>query len=171
MQYPDLNDGALSADARAMRTVRAACGWHVAPVVEELLIVDGNGTPRLALPTKRIESVLSVSIDGRELQPRSYRWSADGWLTLLSGAWPDLERSVEVRLVHGFDFAPELQDVADALVRRMELAPSGIEAGETVGPFRSDYRAGRDGGVRTVGLMQSEVEALAPYRLEGVSRV
>lgn len=169
--YPPISSSDSSPAVRAEQLLRNVCGWHVAPVVDEVLTLDGNGTSRIALPSKRVEDVTSVTVDGLVLlSGRDYRWSADGWITRVGGVWPDVERSIVVSLRHGFDFAPELEQVLEALVARMALSPSGIEKSESVGPFRTEYAVSSD-GVRTVGLFQSELASLAPYRLEGVSRV
>lgn len=170
MQYPPLTSSLTSAEL-ALDVIRAACGWHIAPVVADTLVVDGNGSTRIALPTKHIESIDRVEVEGRILPETSYRWSADGWITRRDrGVWPDLERSITVHLQHGFSHAPEVLAVMEALVQRIEMAPSGIERSVSVGPFRDEFVVGR-GGVITAGLLESEAAALARYRLDGHSRV
>ena len=85
----------------AADAVRAYCGWHVAPVVEETLILDGRGGGRLILPTLRVVDILSLTVDGMIVDEPV--WSTAG---VLWGRFPDRPRSVTVTLQHGYETAP-----------------------------------------------------------------
>lgn len=171
MAYPVKLTSDYAPEEQALLAVRSACQWHVVPEVDDELTVDGNGTTRIALPTKRIVQVTAVIVNGRTLPATAYSWSQDGWITRRDGGlWPDVERSVTISLRHGFDYAPEVDQIVEALTQRLAMAPSGIERSVAVGPFRDDYVVGSR-GITTAGLLETEQAALARYRLEGVSRV
>lgn len=109
--------------------IRSYCGWHVAPVVEETLVVDGHGDSILNLPTLRIVSLDRVMVLGLEIP--DVEWSQDG---ILRGYWPDIFRSIEITLTHGFEQADDLVGVAmDVLARAVNSELGG--AAETIGPF------------------------------------
>lgn len=161
----------ITAEDRAAAAIRAYCGWHVAPSLTETIILDGNGSGRMLLPSTKVTGVAEVAIDGVALDPAEYRWSADGWLTRAPrNRWPDTERSIAVTMTHGFDSVPEIEDVLPAVVARASLSLSGVELGESVGPFKQSFISGRD-GIRTVGLMDAEKEILARYKLGTVPSV
>ena len=163
---PPILTGSDPAD-RAAAVVRAWCGWHVAPVVEEALILDGNGTSRMALPSLAVVDVTSVKVDGVEIP---VRWSADGWITRPSGVFPDRDRSVTVELRHGFAVVPDVEQVVAALLKRDALGLNGIVTEERVGPFSTRYASGA-AGVHTAGLLEAEKAVLSRYRLGGGVRV
>lgn len=85
----------------AADAVRAYCGWHVAPVVEETLTLDGRGGGRLILPTLRVVDILTLTVDGMIVDEPE--WSTAG---VLWGRFPDRPRSVTVTLQHGYETAP-----------------------------------------------------------------
>ena len=86
----------------AAESVRDDAGWHIAPVETETVTVEGDGGRLLLLPSLKVNSVNSVTIDGE----------ADTDWTLLPGArlyrasgWP--QRSlVEVAMTHGYENVP-----------------------------------------------------------------
>ena len=59
--------------------IRAYCGWHVAPEVNESRKFDYDGSGRLFIPTLNLVEVQRISVDGKDL----YDWtfSQDGWVT------------------------------------------------------------------------------------------
>lgn len=85
--------------------VRRICGWHIAPVVSETLVLDHDGSSVLYLPSLKIESVEKVE-DLTGTTPRElsgWRWSGVG---LIEGAFPRGYRSVAVTLTHGYAECP-----------------------------------------------------------------
>ncbi|RVW06229.1 hypothetical protein [Rhodococcus spongiicola] len=109
--------------------VRSFCGWHVAPVVDETVILDGDGGTILSLPTLRLVSLDEVRVQGEVVE--DVEWSADG---TLRGEWPDRWRSIEVTMRHGFDTPADLLGVVlDAAARAVKSELGG--QAEQIGPF------------------------------------
>lgn len=133
--------------------IRSYCGWHVAPVLEQTLTLDGNGGSVLNLPTLHVVSIDEVRVRGAAIAEPE--WSHDG---TLRGSWPDVYRSVEVDLHHGFESAADLQVVAmDALARAVNSELGG--GAEQIGPF--SFGASEGG----VSFFAHEKAVLDRYRL------
>ncbi|MGF7125017.1 hypothetical protein [Rhodococcus sp. BE178] len=133
--------------------IRNYCGWHVTPVVNETLTVDGNGGTILDLPTLHLVSVSEVRVRGAAVP--DVEWSSDG---TLRGSWPDRYRGVEVTISHGYATAPDLITVAmDAMARAAQSELGGGE--ETIGPF--SFGASQGG----VSFFAHELAVLDRYRL------
>ena len=56
-QDPSISAQPVSPREAAAAAVRAWCGWHVSPVIEEKLTLDGNGTNRFPLPSNMVHAV------------------------------------------------------------------------------------------------------------------
>lgn len=133
--------------------VRSYCGWHIAPVAEETVILDGNGGTLLDLPTLRLVSLGEVRVQGEVVA--DVEWSKDG---TLRGQWPDRWRSIEVTMTHGFDApADVLGVVLDAAARAVSSELGGHA--ETIGPFSFTASEG------STVLFAHELAVLDRYRL------
>ena len=62
----------------AMSVVRDFCRWHVTPIIEEDLVLDGSGKKTLLLPSKQVLEVTDVTEDGHSV---TVNWSLSGVLT------------------------------------------------------------------------------------------
>lgn len=87
--------------AAACAAVRAYCGWHVAPVVEETVTLDGSNGPLMFLPTLRLVDLLSITNDGEAVGDPE--WSANG---IVRGSWTYKLRGVVAVMEHGYEEAP-----------------------------------------------------------------
>lgn len=145
----------------ATQTIRDYCGWHVAPVQEDTLTLDGTGTDTILLPSRLVVDVTSVKIRGEELPEASYEWSTIGALRRLNGVWPNAYRSVEVTMEHGFTNMSVLADVVQSIAARVRMDPTGAVSLQRAGTQHVGFFKGQAGG----GLMESEKERLAPYVL------
>lgn len=133
--------------------IRSYCGWHVAPVLEQTLVVDGSGGSVLNLPTLRLVSVVEVKVQGAAIAEPE--WSHDG---TMRGSWPDVYRAVEAKVTHGFDDAHDVMAVAmDAMARAANQELGGGE--ETIGPFSFGASQG------AVSFYAHELAVLDRYRL------
>ena len=158
------------ARARAEATVRAHCGWHVAPVKDETITLDGPGTGALLLPSLHVVDVLTITEDGAELTPAiDYSWSVSGavrrypesWRVDSQGRWTGNFRAVVVELTHGFDQWPlDVLAVIDRLVAR---AMSGAGVLSQVGAV--SFATGQDGLPLSDSLSTTDKAALGPYVL------
>lgn len=153
--------GAADPVAAATQAIRDYCGWHVAPVEEETLTLDGTGTDTLLLPSRLVVGVTSVKVRGEELPKDSYEWSTIGALRRLGNIWPDSYRSIEVDIKHGFTDMSVLADVVSSIAARAKLDPTGVLASQRAGTQYVGFHSGATGG----GLMASEKDRLAPYKL------
>lgn len=163
--YPVLPDSSeMSLQAVATNVVRAFCGWHVTPALRETLTVDGTGESKILLPSQHVGEVHQLMVDGVEVA--AFNWSTDGWVVLHSGVFPNKPRCVEVDLTHGYRSAPELSRVVGKLAARGAMSPAGTIVNQRAGTQSVTY-ASKGGEVATdLTLLQSEKEALAPYRLK-----
>ena len=157
------------ARARAEATVRAYCGWHVAPEKDETLTLDGSGNGALLLPSLHVVDVVSITENGTLLDPTDYAWSQAGmvrrfpatWRVDAQGRWTGNLRAVVVEVVHGFtDWPLDVLAVIDRLVVR---ATAGVGVLSQVGAVA--YATGQDGVPLSDSLSTADRDALAPYLL------
>jgi hypothetical protein len=104
--------------------IRSYCGWHIAPVVEETVTFYGNGTAGWILPTLRLVSVESLTVDGAE-------WDADWYTVRPSGViepryrFHYRESDVSVTFTHGYGSCPpELEAVAESKIGKLAAGGS-----------------------------------------------
>lgn len=122
---------AQSALDAATATVRAYCGWHVTPsVTEDLTVQPVQYATQIFLPSLHITDVAAVTLDGIDLVADDYRWTPNGVLTRVDGAywWPYLSEPAQVAtvtLTHGYEDAPDVAQVVMALATRLQSAVGG----------------------------------------------
>ena len=102
--------------------IRLLCGWHIAPIIEETLILDGNGGTVMQLPSLHVLDVTGVKAEGI---PIEVDWSADGMIEARRGRFPSRFRSVEVTLRHGYATAPAVVAVLTQAVLGAAASPMG----------------------------------------------
>lgn len=91
----------------ASEAVQEYCGWHIAPVLTETVIVDGTGTQIQTLPTLGLVSVETVSENGVSFDPAYLDWSTNGVLEKRRGGyWTARRRGVVTGITHGLTAAP-----------------------------------------------------------------
>ena len=155
-----VGDPRLLATAQAASAaVRAYCRWHVAPVIEETVVLDATGGRVLQLKSMEVRDVSEVKVLGRVLDESEFAWSADG---LLEGdkPFPCRYRSVEVTLQHGFDEVPDLSAIASQIARFALASPMG-RTREQAGQIAVSW--GTAEGMR---WSESALEMMKPYRLQ-----
>lgn len=150
-----------SPEESATQAIRDYCGWHVAPVIEATLTLDGTGTDTVLLPSRRVVEVDSVTVNGTQLGVDDYEWSTDGLLRRRGRPWPDRYRAITVELKHGFESMAVLADIVASITARVRMDPTGALANQRAGTQYVGFTPGSAGG----GLMQSEKARLAPYKL------
>ena len=163
MPIPDIVVDNPTVDAQwwikaAQGSIRRYCGWHVTPEIDDTLKVDAYGGSILTLPTKHVNSITSVLVDGRELSDQ-IDWSVAGTIQLRSGSWPDRPGSVTVKLNHGY---PRDEELLRTLAKRARSQP-GISSQSVNGASVSYLTYG--GTTLGVQLLQIEKDMLEPYRL------
>lgn len=126
--------------AGIVRDIRDYCGWHIAPAVDETLIVDGSGGTVQQLPTLRLNSVTSITENGTALEADRFEWSADGSIRRCAGYWTPRYRGVVAVVNHGYAEVPEniVSVIVDATSTALAV-PVGEDKvddqPETMGPF------------------------------------
>lgn len=166
---PDMFDPQSQFDAgmwlkAAQAAVRAYCGWHVCPQLTHTITVDSYGGQTLLLPTKHIVDVSNVTVNGVDCTA-NVQWSEAGILRLTTGVFPDGLRDVSVSLTDGYEPAavPQIMALLVTLAKRAQIQP-GI-ASQSVNGASISYSTAATPGV---ALLQSEMDLLAPYRLEAM---
>ncbi|MFC9514623.1 hypothetical protein ACFTSD_02735 [Nocardiaceae bacterium NPDC056970] len=142
--------------------VRSYCGWHVFPVREDTLTVDGTGGKLLQLPSTRVVEVTEVAEDDEPLPQSAYRWSADGTLSKRVGCWSREFRSVTVTLRHGVQDTADLTLLVLQVAARLGSSPMGWTR-EQVGGINVSHGL-VDGAAGTVSFLAEEYARLDPYR-------
>lgn len=147
---------------QAEALVRAYCGWHIAPSLDETLTLYGNRAS-LYLPSTNVTAVSSVTDSGTVVSTDVYRLRGDR-LERTSGWW-SRRTPVTVTLTHGFDTVPAdvQQVVLDVANRAQGAAKSGAYSRLRVGDVDRQLATGGDGAA--VSLTEANKDALAPYRI------
>jgi hypothetical protein len=149
----------------ALAALRHYCGWHVMPVVDTTLVLDGPGGKLLTLPTLNLRQVDWVVEDGVAIDPGDITWAANGRIVKRDGRrWSDRMSGVTVSFRHGFDSLPDLETVMLTWIDRGGLAQEQLGTGgvRVVGPFQYDT------ATKVVTTVFNEIERgiIDCYRLE-----
>jgi hypothetical protein len=144
--------------AAALAAARRYCGWHVTPVRTDVVTLDGSGDVLLALPTRKLVTLITVVEDGVPLSIADLAPSEEGRiLTKKSGAcWTRNYRAIEVTMTHGYDTAPDFDNAVLSALNRASFSSSVGGASQTAGPFQYTPQ----------GPTEEEKCALAAYRIE-----
>lgn len=150
----------------AHQAVRRECGWHVAPVITETLVLDGRGGKTLLLPSQRVLEILEVLNDGKDVTEKVKYSRRSGVATLDSG-WSCDVGAIRVQLKHGYTLedAADVAGVIAAVKKRASTAAFGAVVEQSIAGARVRYNTGQDGGVLSVPLLESEKATLAHYKL------
>ncbi|MSS84488.1 hypothetical protein FYJ24_06865 [Actinomycetaceae bacterium WB03_NA08] len=144
----------------ASAAVRRYCRWHVAPVIEETITVDGSGGSVLRLPSQHVVDVLEVKVSGVPVSADQFSWSVAGLLELHGKRFPKRYRSVEVTLRHGYDYVPDLSAIASQVARFALASPMG-RTREQAGQISVSW-----GTAQGMAWSESMLEMMKPYRLQ-----
>lgn len=165
-QYPSINTQPVSPRAVAEAAVRAWCGWHVSPVIEETLTLDGNGTNRLALPSNMVHAVNELLVDGMPVE--GFSFSRDGWIQLPAGCiTPRRPGCITAVITHGWDSVPDVQKVIADFTARAAMGAPGSIASQRAGTQYVAY-ATHNGEATGGGLLSTEKALLEKYKLRQV---
>ena len=149
--------------AAAESRVRRYCGWHIAPTIEQNILLDGSGKTSLFVPTLKLKSVDSCKVNGVVVDVSTLEWSENGYLRRPCG-WPDKLRSVELTITHGFEEAPEVAELILEIAERAGTAVGGRTREQAGGVSISNalVAPGVSGGIV---IMDHEKAVLDKYRL------
>lgn len=152
--------------AGASAAVRRYCGWHVTPVIEESVTLDGDGSRLLTLPTLRLVDVVSITADGETLEVESFDWSTSGMVELRHGHWPRRFRSIIVSMKHGFESAPDVAQVVQQVVANAISSSMGATR-EQAGQVSISWSLTAPNTSGGISLLQRDLDTLNLYKLPG----
>lgn len=148
----------------AAAAVVSVMGWCPWPSRTESVVLDGEGTRVMTLPSLLVTDVAEVLVDGDVVDPDGWRWSRVGLLERVGGCWPSGYRRVSVTFTHGADVLPDLQGVILTLAGRLSVSSIG-QTSMRAGGVAETY------SVSAAGLLlQDDRDVLARYRLGGGGR-
>lgn len=151
--------------------IRGVCGWHVSPVIDETMTLDGPGRDLLAVPTLQLLEVLAASqrSRGRDavsevIDPLDLEWSRAG-LIRSTRCWTSRLGGITLTVRHGYDGeAVGLAGVVAAIAARQATAPTGAVR-EQAGPLAVQWSTTAPGVAGGVALLDHEKALLAPWTL------
>lgn len=148
----------------AQSVVRKFCGWHVAPVYTETLIVDGSGGHTLLLPTMHLTELVSVIVDGEDItEHMKMNVSRDGMLEFPQRL-PTRLGSVQVTMTHGYSVeeAPEVVALIHTIAERVKTSSSNVIS-QSAGGMSVKYGTNDTGNLPGADLMATERALLNQY--------
>lgn len=106
--FPGASSLTQEAVNAAVESIRRLADWHVWPERDETLTVDAPGDPLVVLPTKRLVSVESVTVDGEPIVIGPNDWSPDGtlWISELRPHHRGRPRRIAATVRHGYAGPP-----------------------------------------------------------------
>lgn len=160
-EMAERSEGAIPADhpfltkelAAATRTIRNACGWHIALVESIRFRRVRPFAEQVWLPAMEIASVVSATIDGVDMVVADVEFDPDmGWTNLCG-------RNVDVTFTAGFNPVPE-----DLVTLTLELAAGAL--GSPLGISREQAGTVSVTYTRSSGSLQpADHDRLAAYKL------
>lgn len=151
----------------ASTAVRRWCGWHIAPVVTEELVLDSPGGSLIVLPTMRLLEVTALTVGGVVFDVESLEWSANGEVrTRDRRGWPEGFRNMSATIRHGFESAPDVAQVVQQVVANAVTSPLGATR-EQAGQVSIQWAQTAPGVAGGLSLLGRDLDVLAAYRLPG----
>ena len=152
--------------AAAQAAVRSFCGWHVAPIITEVVDRYELAGDAILLPTMRLHNVVSITAaDGNDLVAGARVWGETSGMIHRYGGWPPAcDGPLQIEIKHGYspEEAADVINVVKQAAARAAGSPTAPDS-ERAGPFQ---RSWREGGSRVgVSLLNAEIAKLEPYRL------
>lgn len=169
----------LASDPRAVAlldavsaSVRRHCGWHVAPVITETLVLDGTGGPLVDLPSMRVEEVTALSerLPGRgglvhewsREEIADLEWSRMGTLRRREGVWTSRYQGISITVRHGFEVVADLSQTVLQVAAMALASPTGVTH-EQAGGVSVSYGTTASGVAGGMAFLERDLTALAPY--------
>lgn len=173
-QVEDFTGGQLSADDErvallvdgASAAIRRHCGWHIAPVLEESLTVDGPGGSVLHLPTGRLRSLVEVTDAGAPIPVEGLDASAAGMIERRSGSWSSRFSGVTARVRHGHDVeaVADVSQIVLQVVANALSSPMGVTT-ETAGAMSVTWSMTGPNVAGGLSLLGRDLAVLDKYKI------
>lgn len=156
----------------ASALIRRYCGWHISPVMQEEMIVDGAGGHVQNLPTLNLVNLLALEelMPGGTVNvypPTEVEWSRNGYLRKV-GCWTERFQAITATVEHGYDEGDclDLAMLCATMAARAVASPFG-EKQQTVGSVTVALSSGASGAAGGVALYPDQAAQLDAYRLFG----
>lgn len=122
--------------AAALARVRRWCGWHVSPVITETVYIDRPDGSMLVLPTLKIVSLGSVTVNGTAVDLSNVKYSREAPGVIQRNdlrPWADNFSlsplgAIAVAVTHGFT-AIEAADFREAVLQLLDLSTLAAGSG------------------------------------------
>lgn len=106
-------------DSTALEIIRNHCGWHIAPTITEQLVLDGEGSSTIILPTLHVVNVTEVWVHNVKVE--NFSFSTAGILYLSTRVFG--AQAVRLTLTHGYQSLP------------LSLVRAALRVGQLAGAF------------------------------------
>jgi hypothetical protein len=164
-KLPANDPNLLLALERASDRFRAAVGYPVHQVTDDVIWLDGDGTDTLLLPAAPF-TTLSVELNGAALVAGSgYQASRRAGILRRAGGWPDGLENIKVTYTHGWVIIPGA--IVDAVLEQAATQAKDLAhiASESAGGQSITY-----GAQAMIGVTQKWVDAVEKYSLGRADR-
>jgi hypothetical protein len=148
--------------AAASLAIRNHCGWHIAPVVEQVQYAGGRGT--VFLPTRRLTELVSVVNDGTVLDAGALDFDEDTG-QVFGPRWSARRRGLVITYRHGLDKIPaDVVDLTLQVAARALGSPLGVIREQSLASSVT-WTATAAGVAGGTVLLAHEQDSLAAYTL------
>ena len=167
-RLPALLDGASAA-------IRRYCGWHIAPLIEDVYTLDYDGGSIVTLQTLRLVDVLALKVWDHEYSAEelaSLKWSHNGEIAFPHpgrGMYPGAGfRAINVAMQHGFDLdaVADVKQIVQQVVGNAIASPMGATK-EQAGQVAISWSTTAPGVSGGISLLERDYAVLNQYKLPG----
>lgn len=148
-------------------SIQRYCGWHIAPARAETVTLDGTGGNTLYLPSLKVNSITSITVEGEALDLSLIEWSRITGMVRRNDhlCFPDVWGGIVVTFNSGYATVPPalvqivLQVAAIAL-----SSPTGATR-EQAGQVSMAWALTSPGVAGGMALLQRDYQVLDQYML------
>lgn len=151
----------------ATKALQNYAGWHIAPAESVTLILDG-GSSVLYLPTLKLNSVTSITVDGALQDVTSYEWSrVTGNVRVKNhGYFPDSWGGITVVFNSGHATVPaDLKQIVLQVSAQALSSPTGATR-EQAGQVSMQWATTAPGVAGGLSLLGRDLAIIGHYRIE-----
>lgn len=149
----------------ATRAIQNYAGWHIAPAQEVTVYLDG-GSDVLYLPTLKLNSIESITVDGALLASTDYEWSRiTGNVRHKLSCFPDSWGGTVVVFNSGYADTPEdLKQVVLQVAAQALSSPTGATR-EQAGQVSMQWATTAPGVAGGLSLLERDLATVDQYRI------
>lgn len=150
----------------ATQAIKNYCGWNIAPPETITLYLDG-GSSVIYLPTLKLNSVESITVDGTVLAATDYEWSrvTGNIRSKLYAGFPDSWGGTVVVFNSGFATTPaDLKQVVLQVSALALSSPTGATR-EQAGQVSMQWATTAPGVAGGLSLLERDLAVIDQYRI------